>query len=146
MNKKDIKWVIGHKITPVEVSGNYDMVLGETPGNIPGPPPHKHLGFDEVFLVTKGEMEFVINGESKTIKSGESVDLPRGTVHTFSNKSESECTWINIHSPKGFLSFFEDLGIPIDEEDAMAKSFDKPAIDKVMDTAANYDMHIITKQ
>jgi len=145
MNKKDIKWVVGHKITPIEVSGNYDMVLGETPGHVPGPPPHKHLGFEEVFFVVKGEMEFLINGVPRTVKAGESIDLPHGTVHTFSNTSDSECTWINIHSPKGFLSFFEDLGIPIGEQDAMEKSIGKPIIDKVMATAANYDMHIITK-
>ena len=136
------KYVLGHRITPMEVSGDYDLVIGETPSQVPGPPPHNHLGLDEVFLVTEGEMEFIINGLPRTLRAGEFVDLPRGTVHTFRNVSDSKCSWINIHSPKGFLSFFEDLGIPTDEENALNRSVDKLVIDRVMETAADYDMHI----
>ena len=126
----------------MEVSGDYDLVIGETPAQVPGPPPHNHLSLDEVFLVTEGEMEFVIDGTPTTIKAGESVNLPRGTVHTFRNSSDAKCTWVNIHSPKGFLAFFEDLGISTDEQDAMRRSVDKSIIDRVMSTAADYDMHI----
>ncbi len=136
------RWVLGHEITPVEVTGDYDMVLGNTPAKVPGPPPHYHSGYNEVFLVIEGEMEFVIEGELKTVRSGESVDLPPNTLHTFSNASDEACKWINIHSPKGFLSFFKDVGVPEDEEDAVAKSIDESVIQKVMQTAAQYDMHI----
>ena len=136
------KYVLGHKITAMEVSGDYDMVLGETPAKVGGPPPHNHHSLDEVFLVTEGEMEFIVNGESKILKAGDSVDLPRGTVHTFRNNSDSKCTWVNVHSPKGFLSFFEDLGISTDEVDALERSVGQSTIDRVMKTAADYDMHI----
>jgi mannose-6-phosphate isomerase-like protein (cupin superfamily) len=142
MKNKDSKFVLGHKITPLKVSGNYDLVLGETPAHVSGPPPHSHLGLEEVFLVTEGEMEFVIDGTTRTLKAGESLDLPRGTVHTFRNISNTKCCWVNIHSPKGFLSFFEDIGISTNEEDAIRRSVDQSIIDRVMATAANYDMHI----
>ncbi|NNE13633.1 MAG: cupin domain-containing protein [Saprospiraceae bacterium] len=142
MKHNNSKYVLGHKITPVEVSGNYDLVLGETSSQVPGPPPHNHLKLDEVFIVIKGEMEFIINGKVKIAKAGDSIDLPRETIHTFRNASDSTCTWINIHSPKGFMNFFNDMGIPIDQDDAMKKSIDKSIIDRVMLTAKNYDMHI----
>lgn len=135
-------YVLGHKITARDVSGDYDLVLGETAAQVSGPPPHNHLGLDEVFLVTEGEMEFIINGVPRILKQGDSVDLPRGTVHTFRNASDSMCTWINIHSPKGFISFFEDMGISSEEENAFLKSVDKSIIDRVIKTAADYDMHI----
>jgi glyoxylate utilization-related uncharacterized protein len=118
------------------------MVIGETPGNVPGPPPHFHNGFTELFLVIEGEMEFMVNGVTQVVKQGESVDLPVGALHTFSNKSSSSCKWINVHSPKGFLSFFEEMGIPAEKVEAMKKSIDKSIIDKVIAEAANYDMHI----
>lgn len=142
MTKKNDLWVLGHKISPIEVSGNYDMVIGETPGNVPGPPPHFHNGFNELFLVIEGEMEFMVNGVIQLVKQGESVDLPAGALHTFSNKSSSSCKWINVHSPKGFLSFFEEMGIPAEKLEAMKKSIDKSIIDKVIAEAADYDMHI----
>ncbi|MFN3195696.1 MAG: cupin domain-containing protein [Chlorobiota bacterium] len=134
--------VLGHKISPIEVSGNYDMVIGETDPNIPGPPPHFHSGLNEMFMVLEGEMEFVVDGESKKVRQGESIDFPPNVVHTFKNNGETTCKWVNIHSPKGFLSFFKDMGIPENESEAMKKSVDEGIIKRVMETAQNYDMHI----
>lgn len=142
MKESNNLWVLGHRISPVEVSGNYDMVIGETDPNVPGPPPHFHSGLTEVFMVLEGEMDFVINGELRKLKQGESIDLPSNVVHTFNNTGSATCKWLNIHSPKGFLSFFEEMGIPEQEAEARKKSVDESIINKVMQTAADYDMHI----
>ena len=76
------------------------------------------------------------------IKNGESVNLSPKSVHTFSNNSDNMCRWVNIHSPKGFLKFFEELGVPDNEDEARQRSVDPAIIQRVMDTAANYDMMI----
>ena len=140
-NSKDV-WVLGHKITPIEVSGNYDMVVGETPPQVPGPPPHSHSSLKELFMVLEGEMDFVVDGEQRRVTAGGVVDLPSHVVHTFSNAGTKPCRWVNIHSPKGFRSFFDDLGVSVHEENAMQKSVHQDIIDKVIATAADYDMHI----
>lgn len=136
------KWVLGHKIKPQQVSGDYDLVIGETPAQTPGPPPHHHNTFHEVFLVTQGEMEFMVDGKVTKVKNGESINLSPKSVHSFSNKSESPCKWVNIHSPKGFLRFFENLGVSDSEENAPQKSVDPQVIQKVIQTASEYDMII----
>ena len=145
MKENNNLWVLGHKISPVEVSGDYDLVIGETAPNVPGPPPHFHSALNEVFMVLEGKMEFVINGEKKIIQKGELVDLPPSVVHTFNNVGSSTCKWVNIHSPKGFLSFFTDMGISEGEPEGMKKSVEESIINKVMQTAATYDMHIKLK-
>ena len=142
MANNDKLWVLGHRITPVKVSGNYDMVIGETGPNVPGPPPHYHAKMNEVFMVIDGGMEFMVNGKVTHLKTGDSIDLPFNAVHTFKNVGAVPCKWINIHSPKGFLSFFEDMGISEDETDALLKSVDSKLIERVMKEAVNYDMHI----
>lgn len=142
---KTSKWVIGHQITPLESTGDFDLVIGMTPAQVPGPPPHYHKNFSEVFLVTEGEMEFVINGEPRIVKAGESVDLSPGTLHTFTNNSSAPCKWVNIHSPKGFLSFFQQLGVSASEENAFQKSIDKELIQKVIQRAPEFDMLITTE-
>jgi hypothetical protein len=76
------------------------------------------------------------------IKAGESVDIPPKTLHTFANKSERPCKWINIHSPKGFRDFFEQMGVPENEENAIEKSLAPEIINKVMATASEFDMII----
>jgi mannose-6-phosphate isomerase-like protein (cupin superfamily) len=140
-NNKNL-WVLGHQISPQKVTGEYDMVIGETPPNVPGPPPHFHTKFNELFLVLEGEMEFLIDGQIERISQNESIDIPPNVLHTFKNAGITTCKWANIHSPKGFLSFFEEMGIPASESDAIKKSVNETVIQKVMKEAANYDMHI----
>lgn len=140
MKDNKSKWVLGHKITPYHTTGSYDLVLGETPAKVQGPPPHLHHTFNEVFLLIEGEMEFMLNGAVKTYKAGECIDIPPGTLHTFSNKSDQPCKWINIHSPKGFRKFFDDLGVSVDDPNAQEKSVAAEIIQEVIKTAENYDM------
>ena len=144
MNTENTKWVLGHKITTHDTSGDYDLMMAETPPNMQGPPPHLHNTLKESFLIIEGEMEFFVNGEIKVVKAGESVDIPPKTLHTFSNKSDNVCRWINIHSPKGFRRFFDNLGIPESEENAIDKSLAPEVIQQVISTAADYDMIIKT--
>ena len=87
-------------------------------------------------------MEFFIDGTLKTVRAGESVDVTPGTLHTFNNKGTAPCKWLNIHSPKGFYKFFEEIGVPIEEQDAMKKSLHPELINKVVLTAADFDMTI----
>lgn len=142
MEKSNSKWVLGHKVTSYKTSGDYDLMLAETPPNVQGPPPHLHNSFKESFLIIEGEMEFFVNGEIKKIKAGESVDIPPKTLHTFGNKSDLPCKWVNIHSPKGFNAFFEQMGIPAELEDAQMKSVAPEIIQKVIETAGEFDMII----
>jgi mannose-6-phosphate isomerase-like protein (cupin superfamily) len=142
MNSKNTKWVLGHKITPHDTSGDFDLMFAETPSKVQGPPPHFHKSLKESFLIIEGEMEFIVNGEIKVLKAGESIDIPPNTIHTFSNTSDNPCKWINIHSPKGFRSFFEDMGVSETEENAIKKSIAPEVINKVMANAVDYDMII----
>ena len=136
------RWVIGHQITPKQTTGNYDLVIGETPAHVPGPPPHFHNNYNEVFLVMEGEMDFVIDGKPRKVGPGETVDLPPGCLHTLSNNSDSPCKWVNIHSPKGFLDFFDQMGVSASEDNAFQKSVDPEIIQKVIKHAAEFDMVI----
>ncbi|MDZ7693628.1 MAG: cupin domain-containing protein [Balneolaceae bacterium] len=141
---EDDLWVLGHKITLYkDSSGDFDLAIGVTPPNVPGPPPHYHETFDELFLVLEGKMEFMVG--KKTIKAspGDMVDLPMETVHTFGNDGDKPCKWLNIHSPKGFSAFFEAFGVKATETDALKKSVAEKVIGQVMQQASQFDMIIM---
>lgn len=142
MNNNNTLWVLGHKITNYDTTGDYDFAMGITPANTDGPPPHLHQDYAETFYISEGEMEFMINGILKTAKAGELVNLPPKTIHTFSNKSNSDCKWINVHSPKGFRRFFEFVGVSIEEPDAETKSITEEKIKTVIEKATDFDMYI----
>lgn len=142
MKQSNTKWVLGHKVTPYDTTGDYDLMMALTPPHVGGPPPHLHHNYKESFLIVEGEMEFMVNGEIKVVKAGEALDVPPETLHTFNNKSDKPCKWVNIHSPKGFREFFEQMGVPTNTENAQMNSVDPTIIQKVIQTAADFDMHI----
>ena len=134
--------VMGHQVTPFATTGDYNLVMGITPGGMQGPPPHIHKKYDEVFFIMEGEMEFFLDGKSKSVSKGEMVDIPSGCLHTFFNRSGAPCTWLNIHSPKGFQAFFETFGVPVAERDALQKSLAPDRIQSVLERAVEFDMDI----
>ncbi len=142
MTTENTRWVLGHKVTPYDTSGDYDLMMAETPPQVPGPPPHLHHSYKESFLIIEGEMEFFVDGKTTVVAAGNAIDIPPNTLHTFGNKSDKPCKWINIHSPKGFRTFFEQIGIPANEENAIEKSVAPELIGKVIETAGDFDMII----
>lgn len=133
---------LGHKVKVHNPSGDFDMVEGTTFPNVPGPPPHHHEKLSETFFVLEGSMEFIVNNEIILVAQGESIDLPPNTLHTFRNPEQTPCRWLNIHSPKGFLSFFQEFGVDANDENAFEKSVDGKVINDVIQRAASFDMHI----
>ncbi len=134
---------MGHGITPVPTTGDYDLAIGETAPGVPGPPPHHHTQFAELFFVLKGEMEFTVNGETRLLREGEWVDLPPNTLHTFRNPGPGPNKWLNLHSPKGFHAFFHSFGVPATQENAFRESVSETMVARVGSLAATFDMHIV---
>jgi mannose-6-phosphate isomerase-like protein (cupin superfamily) len=71
-------WILGHKIQLHETTGDYDLAQFVTPAKSQGPPPHSHHKYEESFLIVEGEMEFMVNGETKTYTYG-------GRIHRHSS-------------------------------------------------------------
>ena len=55
----------------------------------PGPPEHIHGSFPENFIVAEGTLSFLVNGEKKTLRPGESLSVPPGTPHKPFNETDS---------------------------------------------------------
>jgi quercetin dioxygenase-like cupin family protein len=47
------------------------------------PMPHSHDGFDETVICLSGEFTMVVAGEVHTLGEGDTIHVPRGTVHGF---------------------------------------------------------------
>ena len=53
------------------------------------PLPHSHPSQDEHFEMLEGELSVKLGAETRTLKAGDSVDVPRKTVHAFWNSGET---------------------------------------------------------
>jgi quercetin dioxygenase-like cupin family protein len=139
-HRTETLWVLGHRIRPWDTHGSYGLIEVASPPNVPGPPPHYHKSEREFFLIMKGTLEVMTNGEWESMSAGSFVELPPNTVHTFINKGSEDVVWITGWRPKGFERFFRDFGIPTGEEAAREKSVSEKVVQRVIQTCESYGM------
>jgi len=135
-------WVLGHKIRLIETDDSYGLVEVTSPPHVPGPPPHYHQSEHEFFLVIKGTLDVMSNGEWQKFPAGSYVDLLPKTTHTFINHTEEDVVWITGWRPKGFQRFFQDFGIPAYEARAQERSVADGLVQNVVQNVEHYGMYI----
>src|SRR4051812_167295 len=80
------------KITPTEAvevqhsdSGRLTVQVTYAPGGDP-PPAHFHPAQDERFEVLAGELQVKIGDDKRVLGPGDTLEVPRGTVHSMWNR------------------------------------------------------------
>lgn len=101
-NAKDA--IVRCVVSSVDTEGDMIIVASSEKGFAfkGGPPLHIHKLQDEVFYVGQGEFLVQLEDEVYTIKTGDTVFIPRGTRHTYANPIENNPgNLISIHQPAG---------------------------------------------
>jgi mannose-6-phosphate isomerase-like protein (cupin superfamily) len=108
-------WV-GNELVTIKVSGRETggaLVIAEH-ATLPhgGPPLHLHHREDETVYVLEGE--FLFREGERTIRSapGMSIYLPRGRMHSYTNRGDGPGTLLVITSPAGLEEYFAAVGQP----------------------------------
>jgi quercetin dioxygenase-like cupin family protein len=77
-----------------------------------GPPPHRHE-FEETFILLDGEVQVTFRGQKRTLRAGDTVNVPSNAPHQFHNASSEPVRMICICSPAGNDEFFLEVGVPV---------------------------------
>lgn len=64
-----------------------------------GPPAHIHPGQREVYTVHAGELVVILDGETRRVTAGESIEVPAGSGHSFANRSDELVRFSAEHMP-----------------------------------------------
>jgi mannose-6-phosphate isomerase-like protein (cupin superfamily) len=74
---------------------------------------HIHPRQDETYVVLSGTIDLFMNQQWRSLGPGESLTIPRGTVHAFRNSSSSPVRVSNAHDPglrtQEYLESLEEL-------------------------------------
>jgi quercetin dioxygenase-like cupin family protein len=73
-----------------------------------GPPPHEHP-WDEAYYVIEGEVNFSLAGERRTVKAGDFIYAPGGTLHGFQGLSDEPARVLILDVPAHAESFFREV-------------------------------------
>jgi uncharacterized cupin superfamily protein len=77
------------------------------------PPMHLHPDQDEHFEMLEGEMTVEADGERRTLRAGDTYDIPRGTAHCMWNSGDTTARGVWQTRPAGrtieFFTFVDEM-------------------------------------
>jgi quercetin dioxygenase-like cupin family protein len=94
-----------------DTAGRYTLIdMHVPPGG--GPPPHRH-DFEEMFSIIDGEIELTFRGQTSTVRTGDTVNIPANAPHVFRNESDRPAQMLCLCAPAGQEDFFREIGVPL---------------------------------
>ena len=72
--------------------------------------PHLHRNEDETIHIVDGTFDFVLDGVGRELGPGDSVHIPRGTVHAIRNTGPTTGRRVLVFHPAGLEHFFLEAG------------------------------------
>jgi len=130
------------KAAKEHTNGSWSLIEYHAPAQFAGPPPHSHKIMEETFYVLEGNPSFRVGDEIITGAAGSFIHIPVGTVHTFSNLSDSPAKFLVHMSPGGFEKYFDELVAIFKEEEKWPPS----DMGKLTQLFAKYDTYLPDKR
>ena len=98
----------------VEADDSNGMVTAlecSVPADARVPAPHSHDGFEETIYGVEGRTTWSLDGEPVEIGPGDAVCIPRGAVHGFDNRGDTDARFLAIATPGVFgPAYFKEIG------------------------------------
>jgi mannose-6-phosphate isomerase-like protein (cupin superfamily) len=113
-----IRWPSGLpsliKARAEDTRGTFALIEHSLPSK-GGPPLHIHGREDEMWFVLEGELRFKADKEIYRAPAGSFVFVARGTPHCLQNIGDTPARYLEMFSPAGMETFFEEIARQPDE-------------------------------
>jgi mannose-6-phosphate isomerase-like protein (cupin superfamily) len=99
-------------LSAAQTGNEFSLVEALVPAQA-GPPRHTHHNEAESFIVVEGQLIVHAGDDEYEVSKGGVVYIPKGTSHTFRNRSETKpAKMIILFTPSGMEGMFTDIGTP----------------------------------
>ena len=102
------------KVLHTSVASQVAMMTLE-PGQASGPKGNDHPKSEQIVYVVEGEVVAEVRGETRTLKAGDCVTVPRRASHRFVNHGKRPAVTFNVYAPPAYDADEEAAG-PDDAE------------------------------
>ena len=109
-----------------------------------GPPPHRHLAEDELFVISAGQIAFTANGQTRTVGPGESVFVQRGTAHAYVNDGNCDAHMLAVYTPAGMEGWFEEVCTPVTDPSLPPPPVTAELIERMLEAGPRHNVEWIT--
>jgi quercetin dioxygenase-like cupin family protein len=73
------------------------------------PPPHSHRDNEEFFYVVEGLITYSVDAETRELRPGEWMSMPRGSVHGFRNGGSQAARALVVMTPDIGAQYFREV-------------------------------------
>jgi quercetin dioxygenase-like cupin family protein len=98
-----------------ETGGAFCLLVDEPPAGWELPP-HRHREEAETIHIVAGDFEMVLDGRRSLLTAGDTVQVPKGVIHSGANAGTDTGRRVLLFSPAGMERFFLEAGSPSPEE------------------------------
>ena len=107
----DILWIV---LASAEQTGGQFTVMEQLMPQGSGPGPHVHPSNDEWFYVMEGALDMQVGDHTPHATAGQSVFIPRGTVHAFKVTTPT-CRVLNGFTPGAMDKMIANMARPAEQ-------------------------------
>lgn len=129
-------------VTGEQTGGAYFVMEGLVPPG-GGPPPHTHSREDETFYILDGECEIQIDNETFIASAGDFVNLPKDSVHRFTNTGSRPMSMILTFAPAGIERFFREVFDPVQDRSDPQPPVTPELLERLATTAPRYGLEFL---
>lgn len=107
------RWVFGDTYTAKLTAELTNGSLGLLEATVPpggGPVAHTHANEDEIFVITDGDLEFLVGEKIVNAHTGDVVFVPRTLRHRFHNTGVHAAKMFFLYTPGGGEGVFMEAG------------------------------------
>lgn len=98
-------------VEPDDSNGSATVFEVDVPASAQMPAPHSHDAFEETVYALEGTTTYTVDGVVTELGPGDALCIPRGAIHGFDNRGESDAKLLAICSP-GLMTpaYFREVG------------------------------------
>jgi quercetin dioxygenase-like cupin family protein len=111
-----------------------------------GPPPHIQHRNEEGFYVLEGELVFTVDGEEVRAAVGDFINIPKGVVHGFTNKTDKRARILVVMSPSIEEYYLLAVGHKITDINAPLPPTTPEDVQKYLTLAPQYGIEYVFAQ
>jgi len=97
------------KARGAQTAGAFALAELVQPRELPGPPLHVHRECDETYYVLEGTLTVRLGARTIDAVAGSFVLIPRGVVHTFTNRGARPARFLGTISPAAYVGYVDEI-------------------------------------
>lgn len=105
-----------------------------------GPPAHRHLAEDELFVIYDGRISFTADGQTREVSAGESVFVPRGTAHAYVNGGDSVARMLAVYTPAGMEGWFREVCTPVTDPSLPPPAVTPELVERMLEAGPRHNV------